>query len=143
MSFSLKIEGSIRKETKGSGKEESNDIPIDVEERWSGATMEIALHNTYHRIQTFQKKQHQHRNTNQKHEWINIQSKTKPDIPFSFSFSFPSTLPNSTLARLNNGILNINLLLANGFNPVVVVCPSGGLFSGTNVPYVGAAQRAV
>ena len=57
--------------------------------------------------------------------------KPKPDIPFSFSF--PSTLPNGTFARLNKGILNVNLLLEDGFNPVVVVCPSGELSSGTNI----------
>jgi len=28
--------------------------------------------------------------------------------------------------------INVNLLLDDGFNPVVVVCPSGGLFSSTN-----------
>ena len=41
-----------------------------------------------------------------------------------------------------NKILNVNLLL-DGFNPAVVVCPSGGLFSNTNVTYVEAAQQAV
>ena len=47
--------------------------------------------------------------------------------PFSFSCSFPSTPPNGTLARPNNGILNVNLL-DDGFN--AVVCSRGGLFRG-------------
>jgi len=49
------------------------------------------------------------------------------NTPFSFSCSFPSTLPNGTLARPNNGILNVNLL-DDGFN--AVVCSRGGLFRG-------------
>jgi hypothetical protein len=44
-----------------------------------------------------------------------------------FFFSFPSTLPNGTLARPNNEILNTNLL-DDGFS--AVICPRGGLFSG-------------
>ena len=74
------------------------------------------------RIQTFQKGTNQHgeHKYERKHECIK-------DTLFSFSFSFPSTLPNGTLARPNNGILNVNLL-DDGFN--AVVCSKGGLFSG-------------
>jgi len=44
-----------------------------------------------------------------------------------FSFSFPSILPNGTLPRPNNELLNANLL-EEGFS--VVIGRRGGLFSG-------------
>jgi hypothetical protein len=69
-----------------------------------------------------------------KHEWINTIKNTP------LSFSFPSTLPNGTLARPNNGILNVNRL-DDGFS--AVVCPSGGVFTCSNVYWCCAAGGVV
>jgi hypothetical protein len=58
------------------------------------------LHNTCHRIQTFQKKPHQHRNTTKverKHEWINTQSKTKTRHTFLFLLLLPKHTPQRHL----------------------------------------------
>ena len=60
---------------------------------------------------------------NQKQKWTYLSPSPSPS----------QARPNGTFARPNSGILKVNLLLDDGFNLVVVVCPSGGFFRATNV----------